>query len=78
VTRDKGTSALSALSARCPPLGDDNPERHILDAVTAYERGAWEAAAHAAVRGGIDGDKLPEAYAGALKWVGSLTRGEAT
>lgn len=68
---------LSAAT-RAALLGDDNPERHILDAVTAYERGAWEAAAQAALRGGIDGDRLPEAYAGALRWVGSLTRGEAT
>lgn len=58
-------------------LGGDNPERHILDAVTAYERGAFDAAAQAARRGGVEVDKLPDAYASALKWVWSLAHGEA-
>ena len=43
---------------RAALLGRDNPERHTLDAVTACERGAFETAARAAARGGVDADVL--------------------
>ncbi|NOT26441.1 MAG: HDOD domain-containing protein [Acidobacteria bacterium] len=66
-----------STETRAALLGGDNPERHILDAVTAYERGAFEAAANAAAHGGVDADMLPDAYASALKWVWSLARSQA-
>jgi EAL and modified HD-GYP domain-containing signal transduction protein len=67
-----------SMETRAALLGSENPERHILDAVTAYERGAWEAAAQAAARAGVGQERLPEAYAGALKWAWELTQGETS
>jgi EAL and modified HD-GYP domain-containing signal transduction protein len=65
-----------STETRAALLGSENPERHILDAVTAYERGAWDAAAQAAARAGLGREKLPEAYSGALKWAWELAQGE--
>ena len=49
-------------------LGHENPLRHLLDAVTSYERGAWDEAAAAAARIRLTADDLAKAYTGALEW----------
>ncbi len=64
-----------STETRAALLGQENGERHILDAVTTYERGAWEAAVQAAARGGLDEAQLPGAYAGALQWAWALSQG---
>lgn len=64
---------LSA-DTRAALLGTENPERHLLDAVIAYERGAWDAAAEAAARGGIDHSTTARAYADALTWASALAQ----
>lgn len=65
---------LSASSAAAL-LGDQNAERHVLDAVIAFERGAWEDASDAATRAGVKAAILPEAYTMALQWARDVTRG---
>ena len=65
---------LSASSAAAL-LGDQNAERHALDAVIAFERGAWEDASDAATRAGVKAAILPEAYTMALQWARDVTRG---
>ncbi len=59
---------------RAALLGVENAERHMLDAVVAYERGAWESARQAAERGGIADGDLSNAYIGALKWTWALAQ----
>jgi EAL and modified HD-GYP domain-containing signal transduction protein len=49
-------------------LGQHNTERTILDAVVAYESGAWDEASHRATRAGVDPSTLPAAYTAALRW----------
>jgi EAL and modified HD-GYP domain-containing signal transduction protein len=56
-------------------LGGTNTERHLLDAVIAYERAAWDEANAAATRGGFDSTVLPEAYATALQAARALSQG---
>jgi c-di-GMP-related signal transduction protein len=55
-------------SAEDALLGRDNAERQILEAVTAYESGAWDQAATLARRAGVDPSVLPAAYTAALRW----------
>jgi EAL and modified HD-GYP domain-containing signal transduction protein len=55
-------------------LGDDNPERRLLDAVIACERGAWESAAEYAACLGISNGDLASAYADALRWGHDIAR----
>lgn len=59
---------------RAALLGHETAERHILDAVIAYERGGWDTAAQAAARGGVEGDALPRAYGSALTWAWQLAQ----
>ncbi len=49
-------------------VGRHNPDRGILDAVIAYESGAWDDASHQATRAGVDPTLLPTAYTAALRW----------
>jgi EAL and modified HD-GYP domain-containing signal transduction protein len=49
-------------------LGEQNTARLVLDAVIAYERGEWDEAAALAARAGTRSDRLPAAYADALRW----------
>jgi len=62
-----------AHSIRVALLGEENTARAVLDAVTAYEQGAWDAANQAAARAGIPAATLPEAYADAVRWSHPLT-----
>jgi len=54
--------------------GVANTERALLDAVIAYERGDWTAAADAAARAEIGFEMLQPAYEDALRWSHELTR----
>lgn len=54
--------------------GSQNTERALLDAVIAYERGDWAAAADAAARAEIGFDLLQPAYEEALGWCQALSR----
>lgn len=54
--------------------GTANTERALLDAVVAYERGDWDAAAEAAARAEIEFDVLRPAYEDALAWSAELSR----
>ena len=49
-------------------LGEQNEARLVLDTVTAYERGQWDEATTLAHRAGIQPERLPVAYADALRW----------
>jgi EAL and modified HD-GYP domain-containing signal transduction protein len=49
-------------------LGEENTARLILDAVISYERGMWDEATALATRAGTHPDRLPVAYADALRW----------
>jgi EAL and modified HD-GYP domain-containing signal transduction protein len=54
-------------------IGEGNGARCVLDAVIAYERGEWDEAEQMAVSAGIAPDRLPLAYADALKWARELS-----
>lgn len=54
--------------------GTANTERALLDAVIAYERGDWSAAADAAERAEIGFEVLQPAYEDALGWCAELSR----
>jgi c-di-GMP-related signal transduction protein len=54
-------------------LGEQNAARLVLDTVTAYERGSWDEAITLAHRAGIQPDRLPAAYADALRWAREAT-----
>jgi len=54
-------------------LGQANAARSVLDAVVAYERGAWDEAAERAEAIGLAGDVLRAAYADALRWARDLS-----
>lgn len=58
-------------------LGTDNPARRALEAVVHYEQGRWDESAALAASLGLGPDTLPEAYADALGWARTLTRGAA-
>lgn len=53
-------------------LGDANRMRDVLDAVIAYEGGAFEQASGSAVKAGAPAARLPIAYAAALRWARQL------
>lgn len=55
-------------------LGDTNRMRSVLDAVIAYEGGAFEQASSDAVRAGAPASRLPDAYASALRWARQLSQ----
>ena len=55
-------------------LGEQNTARHMLDAVIAHERGEWDEAARIAATVSISADRIPIAYAEALKWARELTQ----
>jgi EAL and modified HD-GYP domain-containing signal transduction protein len=59
-------------------LGRPSSYRCVLDAVIAFEGGAWDAASDAATRAGVDTAMLPEAYTTALRWAQDVTRGGIT
>jgi c-di-GMP-related signal transduction protein len=59
-------------------LGHGNKERSVLDAVIAYESGAWNDAAGAAANAGLDAAVLPSAYTTALRWAQEIGRGGVT
>lgn len=61
-------------SARGALLGEQNAERTLLDAVTAYEQGEWDLATGAADRVGLAGEDLAEAYTGSLRWARDLAQ----
>jgi c-di-GMP-related signal transduction protein len=54
--------------------GTQNTERALLDAVVAYERGDWAAAADAAARAEIEIESIQPAYEDALRWSHELSR----
>jgi EAL and modified HD-GYP domain-containing signal transduction protein len=53
-------------------LGDANQMRDVLDAVIAYEGGAFDLASGTAARAGAQAARLPAAYAAALRWARQL------
>jgi EAL and modified HD-GYP domain-containing signal transduction protein len=59
-------------------LGQPSRARAVLDAVVAYEGGAWKAADQASRRAGMDPATLPAAYTGALRWSQDIVRGGIT
>jgi EAL and modified HD-GYP domain-containing signal transduction protein len=60
-----------SLPARQALLGGHNPLRSLLDAVTAYETGAFEMALQTEI--GADDVRLPRAYSSALTWARELS-----
>jgi EAL and modified HD-GYP domain-containing signal transduction protein len=58
-------------------LGGQNPARAVLDAVIAHERGQWDEAARIAATVSVSADRLPRAYADALRWARELTQASA-
>lgn len=64
-----------AAETRDALLGHPNPSRFLLDAVTSYERGAWEDAATAAARINLTANDLARAYNSALEWSRALPEG---
>ena len=63
-----------SISSSDALLGRPNAYRSVLDAVIAFEGGAWDAASDAATHAGVDAAKLPEAYTTALRWAHDVTR----
>ena len=57
-----------AAEARDALLGHENSSRHLLDAVTHYERGQWDLAKASAQRIGLESTALSEAYSASLAW----------
>jgi EAL and modified HD-GYP domain-containing signal transduction protein len=55
-------------------LGTKNSARSVLDAVIAHERGEWDDAAAIARGIAVTPERLPAAYADALKWARELTQ----
>jgi EAL and modified HD-GYP domain-containing signal transduction protein len=55
-------------------LGAPNTARHVLDAVIAHERGAWDGAQAAAARAGCPDATLPKIYAEALRWTREISQ----
>jgi len=55
-------------------LGGTGIQRSVLDAITAYERGDWTAAAAATRAAGGDPASLPEIYNSGLQWARALSR----
>ena len=59
--------------AKAALLGQPGPMRAILDAVIAYEDGAWEDAVEAVESLGASESRLPLAQRGALIWAHELS-----
>ena len=55
-------------------LGEQNGARLVLDTVIAYEGGRWDEATTLAQRAGIHPERLPAAYADALRWARQATQ----
>lgn len=55
-------------------LGQENMQRHVFDAVVAYEWGDWDRAAELAELAGTNAATLSHAYATALSWAYDLRR----
>lgn len=55
-------------------LGEQNAARHLLDSVIAHERGEWDEAARIASALKVGPERLPVAYADALKWARELSQ----
>jgi EAL and modified HD-GYP domain-containing signal transduction protein len=55
-------------------LGVQNAQRHLLDAVVAYESGEWDQASALAQAAGADPAALASAYGDALRWAYELKR----
>jgi c-di-GMP-related signal transduction protein len=55
-------------------LGKRNSARTALDAVIAYERGEWDAAAIGARQIGLDSTVLPEIYGDGVRWARELSQ----
>jgi EAL and modified HD-GYP domain-containing signal transduction protein len=58
-------------------LGEQNSARSLLDAVIAHERGEWDEASRIAATLKVSPDRLPVAYADALKWARELSQNAA-
>lgn len=56
-------------------LGQENLQRHVFDAVFAYEWGDWDRAAELAEAAGTNPATLAQAYGAALSWAYDLRRG---
>lgn len=61
-------------SIRAALLGGTNRARDVLDMMIAHEQGAWDKAAEAAARVGLDDDMLPTMYGDSLRWARELSR----
>jgi c-di-GMP-related signal transduction protein len=61
-------------SIRKALLGEQNSARSLLDAVIAHERGEWDEASRIATLIKVPPDRLPVAYADALKWARELSQ----
>lgn len=55
-------------------LGEPNPARQVLDAVTRYERAEWLKSSSAAAAAGLDEDTLPQAYLDVLAWARAVSQ----
>jgi EAL and modified HD-GYP domain-containing signal transduction protein len=55
-------------------LGVQNAQRHLLDAVVAYESGEWDQASALAQSAGAEPAALASAYGDALRWAYELKR----
>ena len=55
-------------------LGEQNDARSVLDAVIAHERGEWDEAARIAAGVSVHAERLPLAYADALRWARELSQ----
>ena len=62
---------------RAALLGEKNVARAILDAVIAHERGEWDNASSIASGVPVEAERLPLAYADALKWARELSQAAA-
>jgi EAL and modified HD-GYP domain-containing signal transduction protein len=51
-----------------------SPARSVLNAVIAYERGAWDVSADELESAGVRENLVAEAYTGALSWARELTQ----
>lgn len=65
---------LSAAAQEAVLRAGSGAPRYVLDAVVAYESGAWEEAAEAAGAAGLAPSMLPAAYTGALDWARQFSR----
>jgi c-di-GMP-related signal transduction protein len=63
------------VSVRSALLGAQNLQRHVFEAVLAYEWGDWDRAGELAETAGTNAPALAQAYATALSWAYDLRRG---